>query len=77
MVLDDNNDGTHSKKKIVRTKWTEQQKSIMKKYFEAHIENKKPPKKEEAEKLIKMHKGVFENKNWVKIKAYIFNCYRK
>lgn len=48
----------------------------MNEYFEKHIKYSKAPKKEEVENLIRKHKKLFKEKNWVKIKAYVYNCYK-
>lgn len=68
-------------KKEVKTKsrklvpWTENQKKVVLEYFKNHIKQKKPPKKEECENLIKKHPQLLHNKNWLKIKVFIQNKY--
>ncbi|KAJ8929599.1 hypothetical protein NQ314_017706, partial [Rhamnusium bicolor] len=65
------------KQKILREKWSEEQKSAITSFFKDHIKNKKVPKKNEVEDLINSNKTLFEGRNWVVIKAYVYNCYRK
>ncbi|KAK4871469.1 hypothetical protein RN001_015593 [Aquatica leii] len=80
-ILSQNNDSclaiTLTDQDIDRTlvKWTENQKRLVCKHFSDHIKNKKPPKKEECEQLIRQHQKLFGNKNWVKIKVYVQNIY--
>lgn len=64
------------KSKVQRIRWTNQQKAVMNTYFKEHIRYKKPPKKNEVEALIQENKVLFKEKNWVKIKAYVYNCYK-
>lgn len=66
-----------SKKQRILVKWTDEQKSVVKKFFNEQIKNHKAPKRHECEKLIEQHKDVFYNKNWLKIKVYIQNQYQK
>ncbi|CAG9817738.1 unnamed protein product [Phaedon cochleariae] len=62
--------------KTQRIRWTEEQKRIISTFFRDHIRNKIAPKKLEVEKLMQQNKKLFKSKNWVKIKAYVYNCYR-
>lgn len=64
------------KPKIQRIRWTDRQKTVIRNYFQGHIQHKKPPKKHEVEALIQDNKVLFQDKNWVKIKAYVYNCYK-
>ncbi|KAJ8966986.1 hypothetical protein NQ314_003174 [Rhamnusium bicolor] len=64
------------KPKIRRVRWTEEQKSAMKNFFKEHIKHKKVPKKDEIEKIISENKKLFKQKGWVKIKAFVYNCYK-
>lgn len=66
----------NSKPKIQRIRFTECEKQNMNNYFRNHIQNKIAPKKDEVKKFMKKYKNMFMNKNWVKIKAYVYNCYR-
>lgn len=34
------------------------------------------PRKYKVELFIKQNKKEFNNKNWIKIKEYVYNCYR-
>lgn len=69
--------GWGRKKKIKRVRWTEDQKRVMTMFFKDHVKTKTPPKKHEVEVLIGQHKKLFKGKNWVIIKAFVYNCYRK
>lgn len=65
------------KGKKILTPWTQDQKTITTSYFKKHILSKKPPKRAECETLIKEHPDVFKNKDWLKIKVFVQNKYRK
>lgn len=45
-------------------------------FFKVHIQNKRAPRKQEVEELKTQHKKIFETKNWKKIKAFVYNCYK-
>ncbi|XP_025836251.1 uncharacterized protein LOC112906405 [Agrilus planipennis] len=60
-----------------RVKWCEKEKKIVLKYFSEHIKKKIPPKKQECEEFLKYYNTDFQNKDWVKIKTYVYNVYRK
>ncbi|CAH0558692.1 unnamed protein product [Brassicogethes aeneus] len=60
-----------------RTPWNNEQTMLLKKYFKEHISSKKPPKKQECVQLIEKFPDILHNKDWVKIKTFIYNCYRQ
>ncbi|KAB0804499.1 hypothetical protein PPYR_01469 [Photinus pyralis] len=64
-----------SKKSGGRGRWSAEQKSVVTQYFKGHIKSKKAPKKEECEKLKKLH-GLLKDKDWVQIKTLVYNSYR-
>lgn len=68
---------TEKQQKRILVPWTDQQKNVVKKFFATHIQNKIPPKKAECDKLISKNPDLFQNKNWVKIKVFIQNIYKK
>lgn len=65
------------KKKRLPVKWTSEQKDTIMKFFESNIKNKKPPKKAECEQLKSLHPQLFHNKNWLKMKVFVQNEYKK
>ncbi|XP_072387629.1 uncharacterized protein [Diabrotica undecimpunctata] len=64
-------------KKRVLVPWTENQKKVVKMYFKTHIKQKRPPKKSECEDLILKNPDILKNKNWLKIKVFVQNEYKK
>lgn len=65
------------KSKRLLVKWTSEQKNFTLNFFKSHIENKRPPKKNECEELKKLFPQVFKNKDWLKIKVFVQNQYKK
>uniref|UniRef100_A0A6P7GX39 Uncharacterized protein LOC114343359 n=1 Tax=Diabrotica virgifera virgifera TaxID=50390 RepID=A0A6P7GX39_DIAVI len=65
------------KKKIVRERWTEEQKQVVIEHFHRHIKDKVSPKKAEVEEFLKQYKTIFIGRNWVCVKAFVYNVYRK
>lgn len=59
-----------------RVSWAEEEKETVMKRFAKHIKKKIPPRKKECEELLQKFPKVFVNKDWVKIKTYVYNCYR-
>lgn len=57
-----------------RKKWTNQQKQLIRQYFERNIKAKKPPKKSEVENFIELH-PEFESVKWSTLKAVVYNIY--
>lgn len=76
---EDLSEGKISKPKRSKTRklvpWTDQQKKLLRDYFKMKIKNKVTPKKPEIMKLKESHPDVFKNKDWVKMKAFIYNEY--
>lgn len=64
-------------KKRILIKWTEDQKRIATEYFRGHIRKKNPPKRTECEAMKTKYPGVFDNKDWLKIKVFIQNTYSR
>lgn len=64
--------------KEVRKRWTTQQKKIMDQYFATFIRTKKAPGKQcvETFKQTMKQKRLFEDRDWVIIKTYVYNSYR-
>lgn len=56
--------------------WTDKQKADIKKHFKQHIKDKKAPRKHEVDEFLR-HSNNFKNKNWVQVKSYVYNCYKK
>lgn len=44
--------------------------------FQDHIRNKRAPRKEETELFMKKHPELYQDKNWVTIKAFVYNTYK-
>lgn len=70
-------DTRNKRQKIARIRWTKEQRQVITSHFKIHIKNKQAPRKHEVEELIKKHKTFFKDRNWVKIKAVVYNCYKK
>ncbi|XP_015111517.1 uncharacterized protein LOC107037467 [Diachasma alloeum] len=66
----------HAPKLSGRSAWTPQQIAVVKNHFKQHIKNKKASKKLECEELIKKHPTLLGNKDWVRVKIYVYNSYR-
>ncbi|XP_050516503.1 uncharacterized protein LOC126891370 [Diabrotica virgifera virgifera] len=66
----------NSIKKGKRGKWNSEQKNVLKTAFKDHIKNKKAPRKEETELIMKKHKDLFKDKTWATVKAFVYNCYK-
>lgn len=63
------------KKQRILVPWTEEQKSLVKSYFQEHIRTSKPPRKSECELLRSKHPDLLKNKDWLKIKVFVQNYY--
>lgn len=63
-------------KKIVRQRWTAEEKEAALKYLSSHIKKKKSPTQMECEITMKVH-TVLQGKKWQKIKVFIQNAYTK
>ncbi|KAJ8927562.1 hypothetical protein NQ314_019957, partial [Rhamnusium bicolor] len=57
--------------------WTENQKQTVTTYFKTHIKQKRPPKKAECDDIISKHPALLKNKDWLKIKVFVQNKYKK
>lgn len=66
-----------NEQKRVLIPWTDNQKKVVTTYFKNHIQGKRPPKKGECEDVISKYPELLRNKNWLKIKVFIQNKYRK
>lgn len=64
-------------KKRTLVPWTEEQKEIVTNYFATYIKKKQAPKKSDCEDLKLLYPQVLENKDWLKIKVFIQNVYKK
>lgn len=60
-----------------KTRWTEEQKKVVKEYFRQNIDKKVPPKQRECSELKEKYPSLLENKDWLKIKVFIQNEYTK
>nr|CAI5843083.1 unnamed protein product [Callosobruchus analis] len=66
----------HSREGMSNCKWKKAMDyNVVKKHFKQHIK-KKQPQKNECEDLLKKYPQLFHNKNWVRIKTYVYNQYR-
>nr|CAI5861729.1 unnamed protein product [Callosobruchus analis] len=63
------------KPKCTRVRWTKEQKDVTKEHFASHIIKKKPPTESEI-KIFKERYHIMDNKDWKKIKAFVFNQYQ-
>lgn len=57
-------------------KWSDEEIKIIKNHFSTFIKNKQAPKKHDVEEVMKKYPKMFSKRNWVTIKAYVYNCYR-
>lgn len=60
-----------------RSRWTTEQARLVKRFFQDHIKLQKAPKKEECLELINQYPEILQDKNWVKLKTYVYNVYRR
>lgn len=65
------------RKKRILVPWTEKQKETLRNYFSGHIRRKNAPKKTECDALKEKYPGVFDNRDWLKIKVCVQNLYSK
>ncbi|KAL3267596.1 hypothetical protein HHI36_023895 [Cryptolaemus montrouzieri] len=63
-------------KNNVRVRWTEPEKRIVKNHFVTHINKKIPPKKHECMELLNKNKEELKNKDWVRVKTFVYNAFR-
>nr|CAI5866698.1 unnamed protein product [Callosobruchus analis] len=72
----DERKGRKVKNKPNRVPWTEEEKHVIRTSFKNHIKRKKAPKKHEVEEVKRQNPVLFQNRSWVVIKAFVYNCYR-
>lgn len=60
-----------------RVRWTTEEKVIVRKYFDNHVKNKVTPRKYECDEFMKKHGKSLIGKDWVKIKTFVYNCFRE
>lgn len=65
-----------TKSRIIRRRYTEEQKHLMRQFFKDYIKEKKAPKKQVVVAFMEKNKEMFKDSTWIKIKAFVFNCYR-
>ena len=56
--------------------FTDEQKQILLDYFKKYIKKKICPKKVDIQKCVDKYAPLFQNKNWIKLKAFISNRYK-
>ncbi|KAG5865299.1 hypothetical protein JTB14_013795 [Gonioctena quinquepunctata] len=59
-----------------RVRWSEEEKVLVREYFSNHIREKIPPRKQECTEFLKSHKEHFFNKDWIRVKTFVYNSYR-
>lgn len=67
----------NNKKKIIRNRWTAEEKRVTEEYFRRHIRLKQAPKKNEVLQLVESYPHLFKNRKWDSIKVYVCNVYSK
>ncbi len=60
-----------------RPRWTEHQKQTVREYFRSQIENCVAPRKSECVRFKNVHRELFKDKSWVKIKVFVYNEYKR
>lgn len=66
-----------NKKNSGRIRWSDQEKKMVLEYFKEHIQKKITPRKEECNEFLKVNRGKMLNKDWVKIKTFVYNVFRQ
>lgn len=74
---DETSMASRKKSKVIRERWTPLQKKCALKYFAKKIKSGESLRKEETEEFKNKNSELFKNKDWVKIKAFIFNEQKK
>lgn len=59
-----------------RMRWSMKERKLVTSYFKSHITNKVTPRKHECDKFIEKYGKFLNNKDWVKIKTFVYNCFR-
>lgn len=67
-------DQVTAKVRYPKVRWTSEQKKVTREYFKANIKIKKPPTEKEIEDFREQY-NIMENKDWKKIKAFVYNEY--
>lgn len=67
---------TPKKRKRHVNPWSDKEKKVTEMFFNKHIDEKKPPKKAEVQKLKEMYPDLFRNREWTTIKVYVQNKYK-
>lgn len=67
----------NNKKTSGRVRWSDHEKKLVLEYFKEHTRNKVTPKKEECEDFLKVKGEKMINKDWVRIKTFVYNFFRQ
>ncbi|KAJ8959479.1 hypothetical protein NQ318_022176 [Aromia moschata] len=59
-----------------RSRWSVEEKKLVLKFFHEHVKKKITPKKHECEQLISSNKNILLNKDWIKVKTFVYNSFR-
>lgn len=71
------NSASSSKKLISRrVRWSNAERKLVLHYFKTHIERKVTPKKHECDDFLKKYGEDLIDKDWVKIKTFVYNSAR-
>ncbi|KAB0805127.1 hypothetical protein PPYR_02097 [Photinus pyralis] len=60
-----------------RKRWSEIEKKLVLKHFSNHIKRKITPKKGECTEFLKQNANVLIDKDWVRVKTFVYNSFRK
>lgn len=60
--------------RVIREKWSTEEKSLVVHHFSDHIKTKRAPKQAEVMDFVALHPN-FAKKKWTSIKAVVFNTY--
>ncbi|KAL1516177.1 hypothetical protein ABEB36_000096 [Hypothenemus hampei] len=63
-------------KNSMRIKWSSEEQKIIKHYFRENIKNKITPRKTECQNFLEQYGSQFINKDWVRIKTFVYNTFR-
>lgn len=64
------------KPRPARMRWSMKERKLVTTYFKSHISNKVTPRKHECDEFIEKYGKFLNNKDWVKIKTFVYNCFR-
>lgn len=75
---DGDTNGEQQSRKLIpgRVPWSKLERDTVIKYFSKHIRNKIAPKKKETNEFKEKYPNLFYDKDWVKIKTFVYNQYR-